>query len=512
MTGMALDSLPDSTFVPGPPQAAPAASNVDRPVLRRLDRSWLSSWSGELDSRRHPTPEDTDVVSRLLHGSMAPAVPGWRWLMPVGVRGPVTGATPGPRSMTAAPTLGSRQSRRTAELLAVLSACLDPAERRPSGHALRTAYLSSRLAHELNLGDDARSDLLYAGLLRDAGSTGLLPEDHPGQQTSTEGKGRRQDARRRGASAASQHLSRPTRAAALIRVLGLSQGVMEAVCSTEERWDGKGPRRERKGAIPMGARVTALASTAAIALAMAPATVERALKREKGASLDPELVDQVLTLGRNGLWAELSAPALFERLLDLEPGHRIRLSDDAGMDTITGAFADLVDSRTPMMGRHARRVAELAGRTSVALGLETRVGDDVRRAALLHDIGKLVVPIAFLEKPGELSEHERRVIGEHARAGATVLARSRVLGTLAPLIAGHHERLDGTGTFPTMLDDDRAMGARIIALCDRLEAMTADRPYRGALREEEAWRLLRGEATEPMAKVVLRIMERTLTG
>jgi putative nucleotidyltransferase with HDIG domain len=297
-----------------------------------------------------------------------------------------------------------------------------------------------------------------------------------------------------------------------VRVLGLPQGVLEAVASAEERWDGKGPRHEKRTAVPVGARVLALAVLAAQAAASdgTPATIEKALRRERGRALEPELVDKALALGRGGLWAELGASNLLDRMLELEPLHRVRQTDDAGLDAIAGAFADLVDTRTPIMGRHGRRVADFAARTSVALGLEPRVADDVRRAALLHDIGKLLVPIAFLEKPGQLSDHEWRVVSEHASAGAGILQRSHVLGSLAPLIAGHHERLDGSGLFPAMVDDDRELGSRIIALADRFEAMTADRPWRPALYPAQAWRELRDVATEPLASVVLRIMERTV--
>jgi HD-GYP domain-containing protein (c-di-GMP phosphodiesterase class II) len=221
-------------------------------------------------------------------------------------------------------------------------------------------------------------------------------------------------------------------------------------------------------------------------------------------------VDRVIELGRSGLWADLTAPDLTEQMLDLEPLHRIRQSDDMGLDGIAGSFADLVDTRTPMMGRHGRRVAEFAARTSVALGLEARVAVDVRRAALLHDLGKLLVPIAYLEKPAALSAHEKHVIDDHARFGAAVLARSRVLGGLAPLVAGHHERLDGTGRFPVLVDDDRELGSRIIALADRFEAMTAERPYRPAMTPTQAWAELHREVSEPLASVVLKVMERTL--
>lgn len=549
---MAIDQRPEPTFLPGPPLRVPDAT---RPAgdpaggpatapLRPLDRTWLASWSAQLDPRRHAAVPDTRIVSTMVRGTAAHAPSGWRYLATAGPGATVParlaglGGEPGaialpgprpeagrrdlpsPRSMGARPALAYGLSRRTAELLAVLSACLDPAERRAEGHAIRVAFLASRLAAELEMGDDARSDLLYAGLLRDAGSTGLLPEDHAPAATGTGrrslGRGRRPDAATAApapAAADALHLSRPDRAAALVRVLQLPQGVLEAVASAEERWDGRGPRHEKRTAVPTGARVLSLAvlaATAAAAPGAGPAAVERALRNERGRVLDPELVDKAISLGRSGLWAEVMAGSLLDRMLELEPLHRVRHTDDAGLDAVAGAFADLVDTRTPVMGRHGRRVADYAARTSVALGLEPRVATDVRRAALLHDVGKLLVPIAFLEKPGELSDHERRVVGEHARAGAAMLERSHVLGGLAPLIAGHHEPLDGTGRFPAMVDDDRELGSRIIALSDRFEAMTADRPWRPALFPGQAWRELREVATEPLSSVVLRIMERTV--
>jgi len=543
---MAIDQRPDVSFVPGPPPDTDAAkdrSTVTRATspapLRPIDRAWMMTWQERLDPRRHGAVPDTSVVSTLVRERPGTASPGWRYLAsagpaalvadvhlpdpsrpahPVGTSVERPTDRPAPRSMSVQPVLAYGLSRRTAELLAVLSACLDPAERRADGHAVRVAYLASRIAGELEMGDDARSDLLYAGLLRDAGSTGLEAADHvspaEGRQRRLPGLSRRTSALPPTpiSSSDAPHLSRPDRVAAMVRVLGLPQGVLEAVASAEERWDGRGPRHEKRTAVPTGARVLALAVIAADAAGAgdaAAASVEKALRRERGHTLEPDLVDSVMTLGRGGLWAELGTASV-ERLLELEPLHRVRHTDDAGLDAIAGAFADLVDTRTPSMGRHGRRVADHAARTSAALGLDPRVADDVRRAALLHDIGKLLVPIAFLEKPQALSAHEQSVVDEHARAGAAVLERSRVLGGLAPLIAAHHARLDGTGLFPAMVDDDRELGARIIALCDRYEAMTADRPYRPALSPTQAWAELRDAAAEPLAGVVLRIMERTL--
>jgi HD-GYP domain-containing protein (c-di-GMP phosphodiesterase class II) len=552
---MAIDQRPD-LFLPGPPlvlEEAPARPSRRAPVardgaiarhpapLRPLDRAWLMTWRTELDPSRWVSVPATTMVSHLVREQAEPVLRpslGWRYLAPAattdlllpGHRSAPAWPTaepgterPMPRSMGITPAHAYGVARRTAEVLAVLSACLDPAERRPQGHAVRVAYLGSRIAAELEMGDDLRCGLLYAGLLRDAGSTGLEPADVEPAESShgRRGLGLRHSGQPAApaasslASAAAPHLSRPDRAAALVRVLGLSPGIMEAVASAEERWDGKGPRHERRTAIPTGARLLTLSVTAALAAAepgATPLAIERTLRRERGGLLDPTLVDRVLELGRGGLWADLAAPSLLERMLELEPLHRIRQSDDAGLDAIAGAFADLVDTRTPMMGRHGRRVAAFAARTSVALGLEARIAVEVRRAALLHDLGKLLVPIAYLEKPAALSAHEKHVIDDHARFGAAVLERSRVLGGLAPLIAGHHERLDGSGRFPVLVDDDRELGARIIAIADRFEAMTAERPYRPAMTPAHAWAELHREVSEPRAGVVLRVMERTLGG
>ncbi len=517
-------SLDDPMERPAAPGVVPERMAVA--PLRPMERAWLLAWRTQLDPRLHAPLPAVAVVSHLVREQPDPSgvrLPGSRYLPGIGETraGGVTDDAPdhpAPRSMGIAPAHPHGVARRTAEVLAVLSACLDPAERRPAGHAVRAAYLASRLAAELELGDEARSDLLYAGLLRDAGSTGLEPADvEPPVETRRRGHHRAGGMAPTGtahsAGRAAPHLSRPDRAAALVRVLGLPAGVMEAVASAEERWDGKGPRHERRTAVPMGARVLRLAVTAALAAAApraTPETIARALRRERGSILDPALVDAALDLARGGLWAELGSPALTKRMLELEPLHRERQSDEAGLDAIAGAFADLVDTRTPAMGRHGRRVAEFAARTSAALGLEPRVATDVRRAALLHDLGKLLVPIAYLEKSERLLPHEKQVIDEHARHGAAVLERSRVLGGLAPLVAGHHERLDGTGRLPTLVDDDRELGARIIAIADRFEAMTADRAYRPALSPGQAWQELHAEITEPLASVALRVMERTI--
>jgi HD-GYP domain-containing protein (c-di-GMP phosphodiesterase class II) len=252
------------------------------------------------------------------------------------------------------------------------------------------------------------------------------------------------------------------------------------------------------------------ALVAALGHAPPPADVDRAIRAERARSLDPGLVDIVLGVGRGGLWSELADTSLSSALLALEPTDRVRWLDDDRLDAIAVTFADIVDTRTPRMGRHGRRVAGYAVRTGRDVGLEPSLLMDLRRAALLHDVGKLLVPVAYLEKPGQLTDLERRIIDEHARTSAAVLGRSRALARLAPLVVAHHQRLDGNGMFPTVADDAVAMATRVLALSDRYEAMTAERPYRSLLSPAQVWSILDEVVGEPMARIGLRALRRAV--
>jgi HD-GYP domain-containing protein (c-di-GMP phosphodiesterase class II) len=257
--------------------------------------------------------------------------------------------------------------------------------------------------------------------------------------------------------------------------------------------------------------VLALAAlVAALGHAPPPADVDRVVRAERGRTVDPGLVDIVLGLGRGGLWAELADTSLSSALLALEPADRVRWLHDDRLDAIAVTFADIVDTRTPRMGRHGRRVAGFAVRTGRDVGLDPSLLVDLRRAALFHDVGKLLVPVSYLEKPGQLTDAERRVIEEHARTSAAVLGRSRALARLAPLVVAHHERLDGNGMFPTLADPPLAMAARVLALSDRYEAMTAERPYRSLLSPAQVWSILDEVVGEPMARIGLRALRRAV--
>lgn len=143
--------------------------------------------------------------------------------------------------------------------------------------------------------------------------------------------------------------------------------------------------------------------------------------------------------------------------------------------------AKIIDARDPFTGGHALQVADYAEAIGEKLGLSEQRLKTLRRAGLLHDLGKLGIPESILYKPDALTAEEYEQMKEHARLGGDFLETSQGLNHLAPFVRHHHERWDGRGYPDGLKGDEAPIEARILAVCDAAEAMASDRPYRGAL-------------------------------
>jgi putative nucleotidyltransferase with HDIG domain len=144
-------------------------------------------------------------------------------------------------------------------------------------------------------------------------------------------------------------------------------------------------------------------------------------------------------------------------------------------------LARIIDSREPDMAGHSLRVAEYAVALAEELSLPSDRIEIIRQAALLHDIGKIGVPDGILGKRGRLTEEEFDLIKMHVTLGADLLAAAPGLSHLVPIIRYHHERWDGRG-YPERISSGRMpLEARILSLCDAVEAMSSGRSYRPAM-------------------------------
>jgi HD-GYP domain-containing protein (c-di-GMP phosphodiesterase class II) len=419
--------------------------------------------------------------------------------------------------------LGSPSAILLSEVIGALSYALDLTEGEPPGHAQRSCLIGMRLAQELRLDAETRSDLFYALLLKDAGCTANAArmsalfgaDDHDLKRTA-----KRTDWARKlpafvwsvravapkespkvklerllaikdeGEVTRSLMQARCDRGAEIALMVGLSEGTAEAIRTLDEHWDGHGQPRWLLGEqIPLLGRILCLAQTLEIFHAAGGIDDAYAVaQRRSGTWFDPDLVNALGAFRRDtAFWGSLAEPDL----TPWEPEDQVITVDDDHLLQIATAFAAIVDAKSPWTYFHSDRTSLIATNMGAALGLDTEELGDLRRMALLHDIGKLAVSSRILDKPSELTAAEFARIKEHPLFTRWVLERVSCFEELAPLAAAHHERLDGSGYPSGLAAADLTLPMRVLAMADVYEALTAARPYRPALEEDEALATIR---------------------
>jgi HD-GYP domain-containing protein (c-di-GMP phosphodiesterase class II) len=291
-------------------------------------------------------------------------------------------------------------------------------------------------------------------------------------------------------------LSRCTRGADIARSLRFSEPVCQGIYRLDEHWDGSGrPGRLSGEAIPLFARIALLAQIADVFHTHAGRDASVAeVRRRSGTWLDPTLVGLFEKLAaRPEFWSGLESSFIDSRILALAPPETATAVDDDYLDAIAIAFGEVIDAKSPYTAGHSTRVAQYAASIGDCMDVPSARRNWLYRAALLHDIGKLGVSNAILDKPGKLDEAEWEIMRTHASHTQEILGRIGVLADLAPVAAAHHERLDGRG-YPLGLSDAQiSRETRIITICDFYDALTAERPYRGAMPVENALAIIEGE-------------------
>jgi HD-GYP domain-containing protein (c-di-GMP phosphodiesterase class II) len=165
-------------------------------------------------------------------------------------------------------------------------------------------------------------------------------------------------------------------------------------------------------------------------------------------------------------------------------------ADDARLDRIAEAFTRVIDAKSPFTARHSERVAEIAVGIGRRLGFHPDTLRDLRRAGLLHDVGKLAVNNLILDKPGRLTDEEFAVVRRHPVHSREILELAPCFAPIAALAANHHERLDGRGYPRALGAPDLDLPMRVLAVADVFEALTAKRPYRDALAVDVALEIM----------------------
>lgn len=158
---------------------------------------------------------------------------------------------------------------------------------------------------------------------------------------------------------------------------------------------------------------------------------------------------------------------------------------------ITEALAETIEKRDPYTGGHTRRVLDYSYSIGETLGFSKKGLEDLKLAAILHDVGKIGISDNILLKEGNLEHDELEKMHLHPKYGSEILSHIKQLKDVIPSVRSHHERVDGTGYPDKLKGEDIPIIAKIIAVADAFDAMTTDRPYRKAMSNEEAFEELK---------------------
>jgi putative nucleotidyltransferase with HDIG domain len=407
---------------------------------------------------------------------------------------------------------------RLAEVIGALTYALDLTEGQRPGHTLRTTLIAMRLAEHRGLDGAQLGALYYASLLKDSGCSSnaarmaaLFGSDDQNLKRNMRlvdwhdrWKLAMRTARSCGVGlgpfARGRHFlmvartpsltreiiqTRCERGAQIATVLGFPAATSDAILHVDEHWCGIGhPFGIAGHDIPILSRILLLAQTVEAywsehgidgALAMARA--------RRGTWFDPSLVDLLLTWRIDAAWwaALADRDRLDESVVALEPGGAPMVATDERLDRIAFAFAAVIDAKTPFTARHSTNVARYAVGLFNELGADADATRDILRAGLLHDIGKLGVSNRILDKPAKLTDEEFAEIRKHPRWTFEILQHVGAFQHFAADAARHHERLDGRGYPWNLPAEQLSASARVLAVADVYEALTANRPYRDGL-------------------------------
>jgi HD-GYP domain-containing protein (c-di-GMP phosphodiesterase class II) len=268
--------------------------------------------------------------------------------------------------------------------------------------------------------------------------------------------------------------------------LGLPASVSGLFAYVGERWDGKGePGRVRREELPLAVRIVQVARDATFQRMLGGAEFAARVVRERaGAAFDPALAVR-LADEAGELLAPVDDASAWEATLACELSPRLVL-EGAAIDRALAAMGDFADLASPYLIGHSRGVAELAAAAARRCGFGGAELARTRRGGLVHDLGRVAVPVRIWQKAGPLRPDEWEQVRLHAYHSERVLARSAFLAGLAPVATFHHERLDGSGYHRGAAAAMLTRPARLLAAADAYHAMTEPRPHRPALPPDQA--------------------------
>ena len=431
-----------------------------------------------------------------------------------------------------------------AEVLSSLSYALDLTSGQVRGHAERTCLIGMRLGTAIGMDEQGLSSLYHALLMKDAGCSSnaarmfeiygsddiqakyaskivdwtniveaikyaaahTLPE---GSLLARAGK----MVKLAGIKNVGDQLmqARCSRGAQIALSLGLGQETANCIKYLDEHWDGLGAPHHLVGdAIPRPARIACLAQTLEVfaqTFGLGPAY--EMIRARSGRWFDPELVRAAHEFRQDDVFWHSVRETPHAALLSMDIRAATEVATDDRVDSVCDAFAQIVDAKSQFTGEHSTRVCALTLEIADGLGITGQRRTTLRRAALLHDIGKLAVPNSILDKNGRPTDEEWTCIRRHPLHTQQILEQIGGFEQITKIAAAHHERLDGGGYFRGLTGEALTVEMRALAVADVFDALSANRPYREAMPMEKVFSILENDSLDPDCVGVLKERYRT---
>lgn len=358
-----------------------------------------------------------------------------------------------------------------------ISNVIDMISPKLDGHHKRTAYLALRIAESLGLSTDCQSDIFLAGLLHDCGALSLKEK----------------------LDALKFELERPHHHAEVgyqfLKNFTHFKNAAKIIRYHHVDWEDIKNNNSWQKEIPLGSSIIHLADRLDVLFDKQDNVsgqinrVCRRISNESGHKFSPELVDCFLELCQKedllqGLFEDLPYSIKEQKLKDT-------VLDFEETIEITKLFERIIDFRSSFTANHSSGVAAVAEALGRFAGLEEGRCILLRIAGYLHDVGKLAIPVEYIEKPGKLTNEEYEAVKLHALYSYQVLSKIKGFEEINRFASFHHERLNGKG-YPFFLKkDDLDIESRIVCVADIFTAITEDRPYRKGMCSENSLRVLK---------------------
>jgi HD-GYP domain-containing protein (c-di-GMP phosphodiesterase class II) len=411
-------------------------------------------------------------------------------------------------------------SVRVAEVIAALSLATDLGMALPLEHGLHSTLVAMRLADRLGVDSDTASQTYYTCLLFYVGCTAnadVAAEIFGADDALTRYATPARFGSRVEMVAGFLHAVAPPGGAPLVRARQLAHGLprvalvfkehLAAFCEVAEmlterlgvprsvgrlfghvaeRWDGQGqPGHARADQIPLPVRIVHVARDAVFQRMLGGDDfATRVIRDRAGRAFDPAIAALLVDETADILALDADASAWDETLASEPPPHAI-LEDEA-IEKAVATMGDFTDLVSPYLVGHSAAVAELAAAAGERCRLPSATVVLLRRAALVHDLGRVAVPPRIWQKRGALTADEWERVRLHPYFTERVLTHSAFLSELAPVASGHHERLDGSGYHRGLSAAALTLPGRVLAAADAYHAMTEPRPHRAPLSPERA--------------------------